>query len=96
MCEIDLWHNELYFCLVAPVFNLTDVFIQIPEDTSGVFDVWTLTSTDLDGDTVKLYEIVSQSEADVFRINVENSKIVTNTSTLFDYETTTSYTITLR
>ncbi|XP_053372496.1 protocadherin Fat 1-like [Mercenaria mercenaria] len=57
-------------------------------------DVLTLNSTDLDGDTDPVYEIVNQSVAETFKINENNTKLVTNVS--IDYESVKNFTVTVR
>ncbi|XP_053372513.1 protocadherin Fat 4-like [Mercenaria mercenaria] len=80
----------------APIFVLpsTNITISEDQDTSMTYTVWTLNSTDADGDTGVVYEIVSQSVNGTFEISADNSELTTNAS--FDFETTQMYTVTLR
>ncbi|XP_053372968.1 protocadherin Fat 4-like [Mercenaria mercenaria] len=80
----------------APIFVLpsTNITISEDEDTSMTYTVWTLNSTDADGDTGVVYDIVSQSVNGTFDINADNTELTTNAS--FDFETTQMYTVTLR
>ena len=78
----------------APRFNLPAQNITIPEDTdtSGGYVVWSISSSDLDGDTGVAYAIVSQSGNGTFEINGANL----TTTAAFDFKTTEMYTVTLR
>jgi hypothetical protein len=68
--------------------------VTVEENVAIGTDVLTLNSTDLDGDANPVYEVASQSSAGVFKINADNTKLVTNSS--IDYETDQNLTVTIR
>jgi hypothetical protein len=88
------FYNVCAFCyLIAPVINVED--IEIPENvnTTNVYIVWAINSTDLDGDENTTFAIMSQSDPGTFEINADNEIV---TSAKFDYETTKNYTVVLK
>jgi hypothetical protein len=68
--------------------------VNITENTvtTGGYSVQTLNWNDLDGDTEQTFAIVDESTPGVFEI--ENGTLTTNAT--LDFETETSYTVTIR
>ncbi|XP_053372975.1 protocadherin Fat 4-like [Mercenaria mercenaria] len=85
--------NVTFALITAPVMVIPDQ-VTVVEGVSIGSDIITLNSTGLDGDIDPVYEIINQSVPGAFKINENNTKLVTNVS--IDYESVKNFTVTVR
>ena len=83
----------VFLFISAPVINVEPIEIAEDINTTAPYTVWSINSTDLDGEANTTFAIVSQSEAGTFEIS-GNDVVVTNVS--FDFETTKNYTVVMK
>ncbi len=75
--------------------NVNGATFSISEDAANNDDVGTVTSTDPEGDTVT-YSIVGGSGQGIFKIDAITGLVEVLDATQLDYDTTSSYTLTIR
>ena len=78
---------------VAP--SISDISFNINEDAANDDSVGTVTATDFNGDTLT-YSIIAGNNDNIFELNSTTGEITIADNKKLDYETTTSYSLTVQ